>query len=99
MMIDARLTDEKGRLAALHALDVRDTEPEAPFERITALVKSILGVPITAVSLIDAERQWWKSRQSLDGRETPRNISFCTHTIKSRAPLTLRSAASPFRSL
>lgn len=69
---------EAQRLDALHRYDVLDTPPEESFDRITRLAKSALQMPIVLVSLIDSDRQWFKSRQGLDATETPRNISFCT---------------------
>lgn len=88
----ARLTDEPGRIAALVRLMVLDTAAEPQFDKITSLVRTVLDVPIAAVSLIDNERQWFKSMQGLDATETPRNISFCTHTITSRSPLNVGDA-------
>jgi GAF domain-containing protein len=91
-MLDPKLFDEEGRLAALERYGVLDTPPEPPFEKITSLVQSVLAVPICAVSLVDRERQWFKAIQGLDARETPRSISFCTHTIKSDQALIVPDA-------
>ncbi|KAA2315501.1 sensor domain-containing diguanylate cyclase [Pseudooceanicola sediminis] len=87
-----RLNDEPGRLAALRRAGILDTPPEEPFERITELVRSVLGVPIATVSLVDEERQWLKSSVGLTITETPRDLSFCTHTIKTREPLIVPDA-------
>lgn len=74
--------DEFGRQRALDAMNVVDT-PKAPeFERITKLVQSIFGAPVVAVSLIDRRRQWFKSIQGLDVKETTRDVAFCDHTIR-----------------
>ncbi len=73
--------DERRRLAALRALGVLDTPPEERFDRVTRLAQHMFGVPIAVVSLVDAERQWFKSVQGLDAKETPREISFCGHAI------------------
>ncbi len=73
--------DEENRLAALHALNILDTPPEERFDRLTRLARRLLGVPIAVVSLVDSNRQWFKSCQGLDARETPRSISFCGHAI------------------
>ena len=89
MTPDRKLDDEAGRLAALRRYDVLDTAPEAPFEVLTQLARDVLGVPIAAVSLIDADRQWFKSIAGLNACETARNISFCTYTIKHRKPLVI----------
>ena len=87
-----QLNDEPGRLAALDRYRVLDTPVAAPFEKITALVKDIMNVPICAVSLIDRERQWFKSVQGLSVKETDRSISFCTHAIKRDVPFLVPDA-------
>ncbi|MES3020949.1 MAG: ATP-binding protein [Pseudomonadota bacterium] len=73
--------DEASRLDALQALRLLDTPPEWRFDRLTKMVSETLKAPIVLVSLVDKNRQWFKSRQGLDALETPRNISFCTHAI------------------
>lgn len=73
--------NEAERLEALRSYDVLDSEPEERFDRVTRMACRLLDVPICLVSLVDSERQWFKSRQGLDATETPRNISFCTYTI------------------
>jgi len=75
-------TDEQRRLAALAELAVLDTPPEPVFEAITALAAQVCQVPIALVSLVDAERQWFKSNIGLPGvTQTPREVAFCHHTI------------------
>jgi diguanylate cyclase (GGDEF)-like protein len=91
-MVESKLHDEQGRIAALERYEVLDTPPEAPFDKITTLVQTVLQVPICAVSLVDRDRQWFKSIQGLDARETPRSISFCTHTIKTDETLIVADA-------
>lgn len=88
-MVDAKLQDEQGRLAALRRCEVLDTPREAPFERVTGLVRAVLNVPIATVSLIDKNRQWYKSCVGMDSADLPRELSFCTHTIQSREPLAI----------
>jgi diguanylate cyclase (GGDEF)-like protein len=83
---------EDARLAALHRYGVLDTQPEEVFDRITRLVKVILEMPMAVVSLVDRDRQWLKSRQGVKSSETPRNISFCTHTIQGTTPLIVNDA-------
>ncbi len=73
--------DEASRLATLRGLNILDTSPEERFDRLTRLAQHLLDVPIALVSLVDANRQWFKSCQGLDASETPRSISFCGHAI------------------
>ncbi len=73
--------DEETRLNTLKSLDVLDTEPEERFDRLTRMSKRLFGVPIALVSLVDENRQWFKSCVGLDVSETPRDISFCGHAI------------------
>ena len=73
--------DEAKRLETLRALKILDTAAEERYDRITRVAQSIFEVPIVLVSIVDAERQWFKSRQGLDAAETPRDISFCGHAI------------------
>src|SRR4029450_6878396 len=76
--------DESARLAALHRYRILDTEPERGFDDLTLLASYICGTPIAAISLIDADRQWLKSRVGLPTPETTSAVSFCTHAIQSR---------------
>ncbi len=70
------------RLAALHALAVLDTPAEAEFDALVQVASIICGVPVSLISLVDADRQWFKAAQGLpDLRETPRDLSFCAHAI------------------
>lgn len=73
--------DEPHRLKALQDLELLDTPPEDRFDRVTRIAQHLFQVPIVLVSLVDADRQWFKSRQGLDAPETPRDISFCGHAI------------------
>ena len=82
MAIIAPLTpDEAARLEALVAYNVLDTPHEPVFQAITALAAAITGSPIALISLVDKDRQWFKANWGLDARETPRDISFCSHAI------------------
>lgn len=74
--------DDARRLAVLREHDILDTPPEAAFDRITALTADLFDAPIVAVSLIDSDRQWFKSAIGLDVRETPRDQAFCDYTIR-----------------
>lgn len=73
--------NEALRLAALRQSGKLDTVPEPAFDRITALAARLFGVPIALVSLVDAQRQWFKSRVGLEATETPRDVAFCGHAI------------------
>lgn len=73
--------DELLRLETLRNLKILDTDPEERFDRVTRLAKRIFGAPIALVSLVDNDRQWFKSSQGLDATETSRDISFCGHAI------------------
>jgi PAS domain S-box-containing protein len=75
-------THEQHRLRALADYDVLDTSPEEAFDRLTRLAAELFGAPIALVSLVDAERQWFKSRVGLDVTQTPRELAFCNHTIE-----------------
>jgi diguanylate cyclase (GGDEF)-like protein len=88
---------EDQRLAALYEYEVLDTKPEESFDRITRLVKMTIGTPIAVVSLIDRHRQWFKSRVGIETIETPRDISFCTHTIQKDEPLIVPNAIEDSR--
>jgi PAS domain S-box-containing protein len=80
------LTDEARRVAALRELGVLDTLPEAAFDTITATAAQLCGVPIALISLVDAQRQWFKSNFGLGGAtETPRDVAFCDHAIRDDA--------------
>ncbi len=73
--------DEAERLSVLESYDLLDTPADEAFDRITRLASHILEMPIALVSLVDGERQWFKSRQGLDAQETPREMAFCQHAI------------------
>ena len=73
--------DELLRLETLRNLKILDTEAEERFDRVTRLAKRIFGAEIALVSLVDSDRQWFKSRAGLEATETPRDISFCGHAI------------------
>ncbi|WP_089705913.1 diguanylate cyclase domain-containing protein [Vreelandella arcis] len=86
------LPDEEARLAALYELALLDTPDEPAFDRVTRLVTQLLNVPMSTVTLIDAKRQWIKSRVGTDTRETSRDVAFCAYTIADTAPLIVEDA-------
>ena len=74
--------DEARALAALRALEVLDTAPEAEFDALVRTAALVCGVPIALLSLIDAERQWFKANVGLpSAAETPRDVAFCAHAV------------------
>ena len=81
MLEPALPPDEIERLQALYRYDVLDTPAEEVFDRITRVASALAEVPICLISLIDGDRQWFKSKVGLDVRETPRSISFCGHAL------------------
>jgi diguanylate cyclase (GGDEF)-like protein/PAS domain S-box-containing protein len=80
-MIAAKPENEKQRLEALQRLELLDTEPEPEFDELVKLAAAICGTPISLVTLLDERREWFKASIGLDAAETPREISFCSHTI------------------
>ncbi len=89
--------DDQDRLAALDATALLDTPPAEAFDRLTRLVTRILNVPVALVTLVDRDRQFFKSCIGLpepwmSGRETPLSHSFCQYTVMTREPLIITDA-------
>ena len=76
--------DETARLAALRKYRILDTEPERAFDDLALLASHICGTPIALITLVDADRQWFKARTGTSLTETSRAISFCSHAIEQR---------------
>src|SRR4030095_3150489 len=74
--------DETARLAALRRYRILDTEPERAFDDMALLASQICATPIALITLIDTDRQWFKSRVGLSLRETSRSVAFCAHAIQ-----------------
>lgn len=86
--------DEPARQELLESLDILDTAPEPVFDRITRLTARLLDVPIAVFSLVDKDRQWFKSRIGLDVQHTSREAAFCAHAILQSAPSVVPDAAA-----
>ena len=89
--------DEGERLAVLKHYQILDTEPELAFDDLTLLASHICETPIAAITMIDTDRQWFKSRVGLDISQTPRDISFCTHAIQQRSIMVIPDASKDDR--
>ena len=84
--------NEAGRLATLHSLGILDTPGEDRFDRFTRITARTFDMPIALISLVDRNRQWFKSAVGLDGDETPRSFSFCGHAILEDGVFEVRNA-------
>ena len=85
--------DEKKRLATLRSYGVLDTPPEALFDHITMLARTLFCVPVALVSLVDEDRQWFKSRcGDLEQNETPRAMAFCAYTVARKSLFVVQDA-------
>ncbi|MER7005699.1 GAF domain-containing protein [Dactylosporangium sp. NPDC000555] len=90
--------NEADRLSALRAMAVLDTPPEADFDDIVRIASEICGAPISLVTLVDAERQWFKAKfGDVDADETPREVAFCAHAIMGRDLMVVPDATADAR--
>ncbi|MFI5845447.1 ATP-binding protein [Catenuloplanes sp. NPDC051500] len=89
--------DEPQRLAALRETAILDTPPEPEFDDIAVLASEICGTPMALVSLVDAERQWFKARVGIDRTETVRDASMCAHAVAGRTLLEIDDVAGDAR--
>jgi PAS domain S-box-containing protein len=85
--------NETARLKALEQYAIMDTEPEESFDELTRLAARICDVPVATISLVDASRQWYKSKVGMDMIETPRDVAFCNYTIQEKGILIIPDAA------
>lgn len=85
---------EKSRLGIIQGLGILDTDPEEEFDEITKTLSKVLKVPIALVSIVDKNRQWFKSNVGLDVRETSRDVSFCNNLVvaQSKSALVVEDA-------
>ncbi len=86
--------DESDRLRVLRDLNILDTEPEERFDRLTRLATTATGVPTALVSLVDTDRQWFKSHTGLDVCQTSRANSFCSYVVLNRQPVIITDATT-----
>lgn len=73
--------NDADRVGILRSLGILDTPPEPDYDDLTQLAAQICNVPLALITLIDADRQWFKSKIGMEGTETPREVSFCAHVI------------------
>lgn len=89
--------NESGRLKALRELRVLDSEPEEAFDAATRLAALVCQTPVALITLVDADRQWFKSKVGFDLPETSRDVSFCAHAILQPGPLVVRDTQTDER--
>ena len=85
-------TKEQERLKDLRSYKILDTDPEQAFDDLTLIASKICEAPVALITLVDEDRQWFKSRIGTDIRETPRSISFCAHAIQQKGLFTIPDA-------
>ncbi len=90
--MSGRTDQESRRLETLDRYDLLDTPDEAAFDRITRIAAQLIGTPIALISLVDQDRQWFKSHHGLTAQETPRSLAFCSHAIADAAPFVINDA-------
>ena len=88
---------DRQRLAALYDLNILDTKPEPSYDRLTRLCTQAFDVPIAAISLVDENRQWFKSIKGLKAKETERSCAICDYTIRHGGPLVIEETTKDIR--
>ena len=89
--------DEERRIVSLRELNILDTEPEERFDRITRIATALFDVPMAVISLVDENRQWFKSCAGSNTKETSRDAAFCAHVVYNREPLIVPDAFQDVR--
>ncbi|MDX9625891.1 sensor domain-containing diguanylate cyclase [Pseudomonas fragariae (ex Marin et al. 2024)] len=97
MLIAPYPVNEEARLEFLRSLDVLDTASEETFDRFTRVLAELLQVPTALISLVEADKQWFKSKVGLDTCETSRDIAFCAHALHAEGSLVVEDAAIDVR--
>ena len=88
---------EERRLAELERLEILDTAPEEAFDRVVALASKLMEIPVSLISLIDRDRQWFKAKLGIEAEETPRSWAFCDHAIRDDGLLVVEDAQADAR--
>ena len=91
------IANDDERIASLRDMTLLSTPREADLDRLTRIASKLFRTEIALITLIDKDRQWFKSRIGLDMAETPRAISFCDHAIQSAETLIVRDALADSR--
>ncbi len=89
--------DEEQRIASLHGLNILDTASEERFDRVTRLATALFDVPMAMISLVDSNRQWFKSCLGVKSKETSRDEAFCAHVVYHREPMIIPDALQDAR--